>query len=424
MKKKIYFLISVMLIMSLALTGCGGDGGEADNGGDSDGPVILGAVFPLTGPNALLGDESLRGAQIMVDELNASGGMWGREVVLNVADAPDATAAQTEAERLITKDGVEIVFGAYSSAIANVVSDVCARYEVPYFEFGAIGTDIMKKGYPYLWRTCAGAPGFGVGQAEYLTEICLPVLGIEVADAKVVLAYEDSLYGTSVAEAATEALLASGYNAANIKDIPYAATSVDLSSVILDARSFEPDAIFSVSYVNDQILLARQAEELNFSPAVWVGAGGGMSMMPTLEAVGNGMFGLTGIDFPQYEVDKDQITGVEEFVAKYEEAYGAFPRSGHSMTNYAGMQIMLDILKDAGSLDKDAIKEAAASIDVPMNTYTGGYGAKFDETGQNTNAPLVIGMWTTEKLVAVWPEEFAIEEPVIPIPSWSDKKAM
>ena len=144
MKKKIYFLISVILILSLALTGCGGGGG-ADTGDDSEGPVVFGAIFPLTGPNALLGDESLRGAQIMVDELNANGGLWGREVVLNVADAPDATAAQTEAERLITKDGVKIMFGAYSSAIANVASDVCARYEVPYFEFGGIGTDIMRR---------------------------------------------------------------------------------------------------------------------------------------------------------------------------------------------------------------------------------------------------------------------------------------
>lgn len=426
MKRKFYFLVSVMLILSLALTGCGG-GAEKPSGeepGATSEPIILGCVYPLTGSNALLGEESLRGAQIAIDEINAAGGLWGRQIELNIADAPDVTAGQTEAERLITKDGVQLAFGAYSSGLANVISDVCARYEVPYFEFGAIGTDIMKKGYPYLWRTCAGAPLFGKGQAEYLTEICLPVLGKTPADTKVVLAHEDSLYGTSVAEAAIESLLAAGYNKANLKEIPYGATSVDLSSVILEAKSFKPDAIFTVSYVNDQILLARQAEELNFQAAVWLGAGGGMSMMPTLEAVGNGMYGLAGIDFPQYEVNKDKIKGIDEFIAAYEAAYGSFPRSGHSMTNYAGMYILYDILTEAGSLDKDAIKEAATAIDKPENTYTGGYGVKFDETGQNINAPLVMGMWTTEKLVAVWPEDFAIQEPVIPIPPWSEKDAL
>jgi branched-chain amino acid transport system substrate-binding protein len=181
MKRKIYFLISVMLILTLALTGCGGGGASEETSGEgdtaTDEPVIIGAVFPLTGSNALLGEESLRGAQMAIDEINAAGGLWGRQIELNVADAPDATAAQTEAERLVTKDGVQLVFGAYTSSIANVVSDVCARYEVPYFEFGAIGSAIMEKGYPYLWRTCAGAPDFGKGQAKYLTEVCLPVLG-------------------------------------------------------------------------------------------------------------------------------------------------------------------------------------------------------------------------------------------------------
>ena len=73
MKKKIYFLISVILILALALTGCGG-GDKASTGDDSsDGPVVIGAVFPLTGANALLGDESLRGAKLVVEETADSG---------------------------------------------------------------------------------------------------------------------------------------------------------------------------------------------------------------------------------------------------------------------------------------------------------------------------------------------------------------
>lgn len=423
MKKKNYLLISVILIIALAFTGCGGGGGS-EKVSTSDETVKIGAIFPLSGSNALLGEESLRGAQLAIDEINANGGLWGQQIELDIADAPDATAAQTEAERLINKDGVKLMFGAYSSSLSNVISDVAARYEVPYFELGAIGTDIMTKGYPYLWRTSAEAPQFGTGQAKFFTEVALPKLGIDKANAKIALAHEDSLYGTSVAEAAIVALKELGYKEANLKEIPYSATSVDLSSVILDAKAFNPDGFLTVSYVTDQILLSRQAEELNFSPKVWIGAGGGMSMMPTLEAVGNGMYGLTGIDFPQYDVNKDNINGIDEYIALYKETYKEEPRSGHSMTNYAGAQIMLDVLKDAGSLDKDAIKEAAAAIDKPANTYTGGYGVKFDERGQNLNAPLVIGMWTLDKLVAVWPEEFAIAEPVVPIPAWADKKVM
>jgi len=426
MKKKLCFLMSLCLVVTL-LAACGGSGSTSTpTGGDEEdlGPVLIGCIYPFSGSNALLGDESFRGAKLAVDELNAAGGLWGRQIELVPADAPDITAGQTEAERLITRENMELIFGAYSSGLANVISDTCARYEVPYFEFGAIGADIMTKGYPYLWRTCADAGRFGKGQAEYFTNTVLPILGVSKENAKIAMAHEDTLYGTSVAEAAWKTLLDLGYKEENLKDIPYAATSVDLSSVILTAKSFNPDGLFSVSYVNDAILLARQAEELNFLPPFWIGAGGGTSMKPTLEAVGKGMYGLYGIDFPQYDINKDKIRGVDEFVQYYIDTFGDYPRSGHSMTNYAGMYILYDILTASGSLDKDAIKDAAAKIEKPMNTYTGGYGVKFDATGQNVNAPLAIGMWDLEKLNAVYPAEYQIMDPVIPMPTWEEKNAM
>ena len=423
--KRLYLVVCVLLTFSLILTGCGGTTPAAEEGEEAPESIVIGAVYPLTGSNALLGDESLRGAQLAVDEINASGGLWGgTQVELLIADAPDVTAAQTEAERLITKEGVTLMFGAYSSGLSNVITDVCARYEVPYFELGAIGSAIMQKGYPYLFRTCAGAPDFGKGQAKFFTEVALPILGVEIADAKVAMAFEDSLYGTSVTDAAEEALLALGYKAENIKKIPYAATSVDLTTVVLEAKNFEPDGLISVSYVTDAILLARQAEEMNFVPPVWIGAGGGTSMRPTLEAVGKGMYGLAGIDFPQYAVNKDNIKGIDEFISIYKAKYGDEPRSGHSLANYAGIYIMADIINAAGSFEKDAIKDAAMAIDKPFNTYAAGWGAKFDETGQNTMAPLVIGQWTLDQLEAIWPEEFSTMDPIIPMPSWEEKQAM
>lgn len=434
-KKSLYFLICFVMILSLALTGCGGGSQDTNGGGggDADGDVsgdvpdkvVIGAIFPLTGANALLGDESLRGAQIAVDEVNAAGGLWGSaKIELKIADAPDVTAAQTEAERLVTKEGVTMMFGAYGSALSNVISDVCARYEVPYFELGAIGSDIMQKGYPYLFRTCAGAEGFGAGQAQFTSEVALPALGVDIADAKVAMVFEDSLYGTSVSTAAKDELLKLGYKESNLKIIPYAATSVDLTTIILEAKNFKPDVLLSVSYMTDAILLARQAEEMNFLPPVWIGAGGGTSMRPTFDAVGKGMYALGGIDFPQYAVNKDNIKGIDEFIDAYKAAYNDPPRSGHSMANYSGFLIMADVLEAAGSFDKDDVKNAAMEMDKPANTYAGGYGAKFDERGQNMNAPLVIGQWTLEALEAIWPAEFATIDPIIPMPTWEDKAAL
>ncbi len=424
MKREISLLVCIVMVLSIALSGCGGQEASTEGASDESDVVRIGAVFPLTGTNALLGEESLRGAKLAVDEVNASGGLWGKQIELVVADAPDVTAGQTEAERLITKDGLPLLFGAYSSALANVVSDVCARYDVPYFEFGGIGSDIMKKGYQYLWRTCCDATAFGVGQAEFYDQAILPKLGLDKTTTKIAIAHEDSLFGTSVAEAAFEAFLELGYNKTNIKLIPYGATSVDLSSLILDAKSFNPDCYIAVSYVSDAILMGRQAQELNFQPKVWIGGGAGWAMKDTKEGIGNGIYGIYDVDWPQYAMNRDNAKGLDEYIDYYTETYGNAPRSGHSLGEYVGAQMLLEILENAGSFDKDAIKKAAAAMDKPIGTYTGGWGCKFDERGQNISAPAVMFMWTKDELVAVWPEQYAVTDIVAPMPSWAEKAAM
>lgn len=415
-KSLVLLLVAVMLVA----TACSG-GGAPKTEGDV---VTIGAVFPLSGNNALLGEESLRGAKLAVAELNANGGLWGKQVVLDIADAPDPTAGQTETERLITKDGVKLVFGAYSSALANVVSDVCARNNIPYFELGGIGTDIMQKGYKYLWRTCCDALAFGETQAKFFDEACLPKLGLDKATTKVVIAHEDSLFGTSVAEAAQKAFIEKGYAAVNIKVTPYSATSLDLSTIILSAKSFNPDVFITDSYVSDATLLGRQAKELNFLPKVWIGGGAGWALLDTKEGIGNAIYGIYDVDWPQYAMNKDNVKGLDEYIAYYTKTYGSAPRSGHSLGDYVGAQMMLEILQNAGSLDKDAIYEAAYKMDKPEGTYTGGWGCKFDKTGQNIVAPAVMFMWTPKGLVAVWPEKYAVTDLVLPMLTWAQKDAL
>ena len=78
----------------------------------------------------------------------------------------------------------------------------------------------------------------------------------------------------------------------------------------------------------------------------------------------------------------------------------------------------------AGSLDAEAIRTAAMSIDIPMGgTETGG-GVKFDpETGQNTRAITPIYQWQENgtKLNTCWPEEAAVAEMIHPFPKWEGR---
>src|SRR5204863_10100511 len=78
----------------------------------------IGVLEPLTGPLAFEGKRHLEGYEIMRDMINERGGVMGKKLAFAVGDATDPTAAASEANRLITREGVKVVTGTYSSTLS------------------------------------------------------------------------------------------------------------------------------------------------------------------------------------------------------------------------------------------------------------------------------------------------------------------
>ncbi|TMC78074.1 MAG: ABC transporter substrate-binding protein, partial [Chloroflexi bacterium] len=85
-------------------------GGEpaAVRGQSPAGEYKIGVLEPLTGPLAFEGKRHLEGLEIVRDLINERGGVMGKKLAFAVADATDPTAAASEANRLITREGVKI----------------------------------------------------------------------------------------------------------------------------------------------------------------------------------------------------------------------------------------------------------------------------------------------------------------------------
>ena len=371
----------------------------------------IGALYPISGSLALLGEESWRGAEIARLQRNKAGGIAGMEIVFVLGDVSTTAAARSEAERLIEQKGMKLILGTYSSSRCMAASEVAGRKGIPYFELGAIANDITTRGYKTMWRINPTAADFSVAQVEFITDWLAPKLGKKPSDIKVSIAHEDSDYGSSVAISFSKLAKKKSIQVVSVE--PYAANSSDLSSVIFRLRKAKPDIVVAVSYAQDAILLSRQASELKLN-APFFGNGGGHSLQSFADALGKNADGVFNVDFTQYEVNTAFTPGLTKFVGLYKEAFKENPRSGHSLANYMGANVVFDILaKTGGSLDPKAVEKAAMAMDVKVGSTATGWGVKFDENGQNIRATPLIDQWRGGKLLAVFPKSAAVMEPML-----------
>lgn len=371
--------------------------------------VTFGALFPFSGGLALLGEESARGLEIAVDEINARGGVQGEPVVLERGDAVDNNQAIGEARRLISRENVVAIFGSYSSSRSIAASQVAELAGIPYFELGAVADEVTGRGFDYLYRLNPTAEDMGEMIIEMIVEQVAPALDIDPTELTIGILHEDSSYGTSVASHQNRFAAEAGLNI--VTTLSYPANIVDMSSLVLDLKEREVDVVLQTSYQNDSVLFLRQRHEAGFEPAAIIGSGGGYSMQQTADAVGTDLIeGVLNIDFTQYVVNTEFTPGLEEFVETYRAKYGEDPRSGHSLTNYVGALAVLEAIDSAEGLEPAQIRSAVDAIDIPVGTTASGNGVWFDENNQNQRARMMGLQWQDSRLVTVHPADAAASE--------------
>src|SRR5262245_57659526 len=170
-------------------------------GQELKGEYRLGVLEPLTGNLAVQGKLHLEGYEIMRDLINSRfGGVMGRKLVLVVGDAPDPTAAASEATRLATRERVKIITGTFSSTLCGAASEAAARQNVIYWETSCVDPRFTRRGLKNVFRTEIDGVGFGWYNVEFIAKYLAPRLGKKPSELKIAYLSEDSSYGQSVTE--------------------------------------------------------------------------------------------------------------------------------------------------------------------------------------------------------------------------------
>jgi branched-chain amino acid transport system substrate-binding protein len=395
------------------------------------GEYKIGVLEPLTGPLAGEGKRHLEGYEAVRDMINERGGVMGKKLVFTVADVPDPTAAATEANRLVTREGVKIVTGTYSSRLCGAASEAAARHNVIYWETSCVDPRFNKRGLKTVYRTEIDATGFGWYNVEFIAKHLAPRFGKKPSELKIAFVSEDSSYGQGVTESARQRAKQE-FGMQEVGSVEYYKfdTTNDFTSVIVKLKQAQPDILHHIAYTNDAILFYRQAKEQNLQVKAVVHAGAtGYGAADFGKAHGNDANGVFALlePGPGFKIDALKPDGQKiekEFRDAIQKKTGSYPLGAHQLAG-GGLWLLKLVLDRAKSDDPDKVRDAVMSLDLPVGSMINGWGVKFSQEGQNANERVQHYMlqWQNGQLVTVWPEEFTTNRAKwIPLPAWDQRK--
>ena len=394
------------------------------------GEYKIGILEPLTGPLAFEGKRHLEGYEIVRDMINERGGVMGKKLVFAVADATDPTAAASEANRLITREGVKIITGTFSSRLCGAASEAAARHNVIYWESSCVDPRFNKRGLRNAYRTEIDATGFGWYNIEFIAKHLVPRFNMKPNQLKIAFLSEDSSYGQGVTESARlRAKQEFGMQEVALEYYNWT-TINDMTPVVLKLKQLQPDIVHHIGFGNDAVLFWRQSREQNFLFKALVHAGatgyGGADFGKALGNDANGVFALLepGPGF-RIEALRPEGQAIEKaFREAVQKKTGGIPLGGHQLAG-SGLWILKLVLDRAGSDDPEKFRQAVMALDLPIGSIMNGWGIKFSDVGQNANDRVQHYMlqWQDGQLVTVWPEEFTtLRAKWIPLPAWDQRK--
>ncbi len=362
--------------------------------------IKFGAPLPLTGPLAPEALKQQRGYDLWAEQVNEQGGIevdgkkYNVEIVYSDYQSNTPRAVQT-AERQITQDEVNFLFGPFGSGAAKAASTVAERYAIPMIAPTASSAQVYDQGYKYLFGTFT--------PNDTLTDPLADIVDNAIdGDIKVAILARNDLFPLAIAEEMEISAEARGMDVAFFEK--YAINTMDHSASLTQVKAADPDWIFVTGYTNDLVLIRKQLSDLRISAPV-VSMIAGPAYQEYIDATGAGAQNISSAAWwhPAVRYDGEDIFGTtQNYVKLFEEKYDATPDYAEASASVAGALFQMAI-EEAGTLDPAAVRDTLASMDVM--TFWGP--VRFGENGQITSLEPPVFQIQDGKPVVVFPDLIA-----------------
>lgn len=322
-------------------------------------PLKIGLMCPLTGKWASEGQDMRNVVNLLVEDVNKTGGVHGRLIELVVEDdAGDPRTAALAAQKLASSEVVAVI-GTYGSAVTEASQNILDESEIVQIATGSTSIRLTEKGLPLFFRTCPRDDEQGRVVAKILAS-----KGYK----SVAILHDNSSYAKGLADETRKIL-----DGAKLPVVFFDAITPserDYTAILTKLRAANPDVIFFSGYYNDAGTLLRQKREMNWDVPM---IGGDATNNADLVKIA-GKAAATGFMFisPPAANDFDSPEA-KAFYARYLKQHNAYPSSVWSVLAGDAFKAILAGIEAAGENADSAALAAALhnSPKAPIAALTG-----------------------------------------------------
>ena len=371
--------------------------------------LVLGAIYPLTGPQAEGGREELGGVQAALRVSHA-------HVRLQIIDATTPQQAAAAVDTLVHDYHVPAIIGTYGSTLSAAASTRAEELKTVYWETGAVADPITAH-RQYVFRTVATGSALGRMAATFTHDVLMPEYKLSAPRA--VIVQVDDIYGQSVAQGEQELAQSMGVDVVDV--IQYNQNAYDPAIIAARVAEDAPDFLWDVSYLDDGVAIWDAVLKQHIAHKGAIGTSSAFCMPEFSTRVGTGSIGVYAADKPDATINPSALTASAQALLKQAQAaYGEQSMDIPAVAGFVGGWTLFHYVLPAAGVapSTDSIRQAAMAVDVPVGDSINGGGVKFagagaPDQGQNLRAAAVVGQWQAVGVMKVlYPSAYATGQPM------------
>lgn len=394
-------------VLGVCLTGAFLTLSQAANAMDCE-ELTLGSAISLTGKYATNGVHAKNGYEFAIQKIRDAGGVKVGDKCYNFKviyydDESKGDRAATLTERLVNQDKVQYMLGPYSSGMTKAIAPVTEKYQIPMVEAEGASRSLFNKGYKYLFAVLSTSEQY-LASAVALAAEKAKESGKEPSSVKVAIAVENDPFSLDIRAGVSEDAARAGMNVVIDEKLPRDLS--DMSAILTKVKLLKPDLLVVSGHSKGAATAVRQIGEQKISvPMIAI------THCEAADVVGN--FGDAANDFLCSTQWSETLTYEDPLfgsAANYDKEFKmAYSEYAEKTVPYqtaqasAAVYVFKDAFERAGSLDKEAVRDAIAETD--LATFYGHI--KFSAAGNNIAKPMVLRQIQDGKYNVVAPSEFA-----------------